>query len=128
MVYSSASCGSIILLRRPRVETCSPTTGYYTCYIFYICCCCHCCHCCHAALLGVFVLQQGVSRTLEEENARLSKRAAELEELSNSAATVRATGAASSEQEEAAGENGEDGWEVVGEGDREKARLEEVRA
>jgi len=70
--------------------------------------------------------EQALARTLEEDNARLSKRAAELEESNAAAAAAAAT--ASADGAGSPGEDGEDGWEVVGEGERDRARLEEVRA
>ena len=66
-------------------------------------------------------LQQALAQTLEEDNARLSKRAAELED---SSAAAPADGTSGSGVE---GQGQEDGWEVVGEGEHDRARLEEVR-
>lgn len=62
---------------------------------------------------------------MEEDNARLSKRAAELEDsIAAADADVPANGMANSGGE---GQGQQDGWEVVGEGEHDRARLEEVR-
>lgn len=74
-------------------------------------------------------MQQALARNLEEDNARLSKRAAELEDSGTAAAAAAAApanGTTSSVGEEGQGQGQEDGWEVVGEGEHDRARLEEV--
>ncbi|CAM9539069.1 unnamed protein product, partial [Ectocarpus fasciculatus] len=58
---------------------------------------------------------QTLARTLEKDNARLSRRTAELE----TTASANSSGK---------GEGEEDGWEVVGEGEHDRARLEETLA
>ncbi|CAM9543030.1 unnamed protein product, partial [Ectocarpus sp. 13 AM-2016] len=58
---------------------------------------------------------QTLARTLEEGNARLSRRTAELENTASANSSGK-------------GEGEEEGWEVVGEGEHERARLEETLA